>query len=219
LQFQGPQGGHRASAREGLLARTQPIEDAAEAEQVAACVQLFAAHLFRGHVCRRADDDAAVGQVGIAADSASQAEIEDLDAAGPGFQPDIRRFDVAMDEAVLVGGGQSLGDLPADAQDVGEGQHRLALQPGVEGFALQQRHGQVGDAAVLAYLQDADDVVVLQTGDRLGFAQEAPPRRRTGRQPWPQYLQGDQPQQFGLFGLEDDPHAAGAEDFQDPVGP
>ncbi len=72
---------HRRVAGERHGAGGQPVQHAAEAEQVGACVDLLAACLFRGHVRRRADDGPRGGQVGVALDGAGQAEVEDLDPA------------------------------------------------------------------------------------------------------------------------------------------
>ena len=118
-----------------------------------------------------------------------QAEIEDLDAAAAAFQPDVGRLDVAVDQAVLVGRRQPLGDLPADAQHLGDGQlASRASRRSSSGSPLQELHGQEGHAAVLADLVDGDDVVVLDGGRGLGLAQEALPGLRgwrPGPAAWP----------------------------------
>ena len=54
--------------------------------------------------------------------------------------------------------------------------------PVVQRLALEERHGQEGDAAVLADLIDGDDVVVLDGGRGPGLAQEALPGRGPGGQ-------------------------------------
>jgi hypothetical protein len=55
----------------------------------------------------------------------------------------LPRLDVAVDQAALVGGGQPLLDLTADAQHLWQRQPLVALEPLVERLALQQFHGQV----------------------------------------------------------------------------
>jgi hypothetical protein len=66
-----------------------------------------------------------------------------------------------VDQATAVCRRQPGGNLATDSHHLGGRQATLALQPGVERFAHQQRHGQEGDASVLAHLVDGDDVVVL----------------------------------------------------------
>ncbi len=64
---------------------------------------------------------------------------------------------------------------------------------------------------------DGDDVIVLDGGRRLGFAQEPLPRRVARGQGGLHRLQCDEPFQLRVFRQEDDAHAAGAEDFQDAI--
>ena len=50
------------------------------------------------------------------------------------FEPDVGRLDVPVDQPAGVGGGQPLGDLPADAQHLlaDEATGGLAAQPFIE---------------------------------------------------------------------------------------
>jgi len=79
-----------------------PVEHAAEAEQVAALIDLLAGRLLGSHVRWRADHGPSLGQVGVVAGSTGQAEIQDLDPALLAFQPKIGWLDVAVDQAMLV---------------------------------------------------------------------------------------------------------------------
>ncbi len=72
-----------------------------------------------------------------------------------------------------VGRIQPLGDLPADAQHLGQRRLRLALQPVFQRFAAQQRHGEEQHAAIFLDLIDRDDVVVFQPGRGPRLAQKA----------------------------------------------
>lgn len=60
---------------------------------------------------------------------AGKTEIGDLDALDVVFQQNVRRLDVAMDQALSVGGGKSGGYLPADAQDLLHIQGAIAIEP------------------------------------------------------------------------------------------
>ena len=122
-----------------------------------------------------------------------------------------------MDQAVFVRRRQALRRLPADPQHLRQRQPALALQPGVQALALQQRHGQERHALLLADLVDGHDVVVGDRGGQLRLAQEAPPRSGAGRQGRLHRLQGDVPPQPGVFGQEDDAHAARPQHLQHAV--
>ena len=45
-----------------------------------------------------------------------------LTRPAPFLEPDVGRLDVAVDQPLSVGRGQSLGDLAADPQDLGDGE-------------------------------------------------------------------------------------------------
>ena len=65
-----------------------------------------------GHVADRAHDVAGAGQVAVAGDL-GQAEVGDPDRA-VGVEQEVRRLDVAVQDAVLVGVVEGLGDLKPD---------------------------------------------------------------------------------------------------------
>ncbi len=182
-----------------------------------------AARLLRRHERRRADDRPGVRErrVGLflAVHDPRQAEVEDLHAPARPLQPDIARLDVAMNQPALVGCGEPFGDLTAEAQRLGRGQGALATEVLGQRLALEQRHGQEGDAVVFIDLVDGDDVVVFNGSLGLGFAEEALARGRVGGVLRQNYLQGDLPFEPGILGLENHAHAALAEYSQHPVGP
>jgi hypothetical protein len=68
--------------------------------------------------------------------------------------------------------GQPGAHLPADPQRQLRRGDRLAPQPLVERLAVEERHHHVRPAAVLADVQDRDDVVVVELGGGAGLAQE-----------------------------------------------
>jgi hypothetical protein len=143
--------------------------------------------------------------------AARQAEVEDLDAGARALQPEVRRLDVAVDHAALVGCLQSQGCLPPDADDLDKRQLRLTLHAFVERLSFQELHGDEGRAAILADLVDMDDVVVLDRRGRLRFAQEARLVRRVVRQFRQHGLQGDLSFETGIFRAEHHPHSAPAQ--------
>ena len=52
------------------------------------------------------------------------------------LEEDVLGLDVAMHHALAVGVGQGVGHLARDADGVVDGELLLALEPGAEGFAL-----------------------------------------------------------------------------------
>ena len=116
LRCDGEERRHDVLAAEGHPSRTHAIEDAAEAEEVAAAIDLLAAGLFRRHERGGAEDGPGLRQVGIVGGGASQAEVEDLDPPALPFKPDVGRLDVAVDQAVPVCDGKPLGDLSTDTE-------------------------------------------------------------------------------------------------------
>src|SRR5207302_8689068 len=115
------------AARERELAGGQLIEDAAEREEIASSVEFLAARLFRRHVGDGADGGAGAGEqesFGIAESRAVEAgmmfgeklgetKIEDFDGAAFGDE-NVGGLDVAMEDALFVGGVESVGELDAD---------------------------------------------------------------------------------------------------------
>jgi hypothetical protein len=128
-----------------------------------------------------------------------------------------------VNQAPLVGGRQPLGNLLADPQDFVHTHGRSfgdptdAAQQAFECFAFQELHRQEGNSSVLGHLVDRDNMIVAHLGRCLGLAQETLPRGRLTGQGRLHHLERDRAVQLRVFRLEDDPHAAGAEEFLDPV--
>ena len=101
-----------------------------------------------------------------------QAEVEDLDRAALGDE-DVRRLDVAMDDAAAVGVLEALADLdreidfPRQAHLLGPRSRRCRSSPS------QVLHRQVGLPLVLAEIVDRDDVLVRQLTGGARLAKEA----------------------------------------------
>ena len=184
-------------AGEGAAAVGGLEEGDAEGELVGAGVDAGAEELLRGHVGGGAEHDAGDGDRGVEGAEvgdgggvlgggpqvveargaaggglgAGEAEVEDADAAVVADH-DVGGLEVAVDEAGGVGGGEALAGLAKHGGELGEGP-ALALEPGVEGHAVDELHGDVDLAAEGADLVDADDVGVREPGHGLGLAQEA----------------------------------------------
>jgi len=82
-----------------------------------------------------------LGELGVRLGPTGQAEIDDPDPAPVFLQPHVGRLDVAVDQTACVGRGQPFGDLPADAQHLGQRQATARpVQPIFEGLALEHLH-------------------------------------------------------------------------------
>ena len=116
------------SRGECRAARQHLVEHAAERPDVRPLVDRLPARLLRAHVGRRPENhpvtraaDAGSRRLcqiragGIAARRLRQAEVEDLDDA-VGRDLDVGRFQIAVNDALLVRRFQRLGDLPRDRQ-------------------------------------------------------------------------------------------------------
>ena len=162
------------------------VKDGAQGEDVASSVDLVRvpAGLLRGHVGRGPHDGAALREVRLGVGGLRQAEVGDLGDAVRVDQ-DVRRLDVAVDDAVLVGVVDRLADLPHEGEDLLDGdagrEGRPALRGGLllpidvvaEVASLQVLHREEVAAVLLSDLVDLHDVGVLEAGGGLGLAREA----------------------------------------------
>ncbi len=93
-------------------------------------------------------------------------------------QEDIRRLDVAVDDALAMRIVERIEHLRHDANDVGNGEPLVRLEILLELAALDELHGDEPDAVVLAEIVDRNDVGMAEPSRRLGLAAEA---RNDGR--------------------------------------
>ncbi len=100
-----------------------------------------------------------------------EAKIENLGVAARGNE-NVRRFDVAMDDALRVCGVERVGNLDAQIEHCFDLQ-RLARDAVPECLSLQQFHGDEGSPIGLVDLVDRADVRVVQRGHGFGFPLKA----------------------------------------------
>jgi len=90
-------------------------EHGAEGEHVAGGPDLAAVGLFGGHVGEGADDGAALGH-DAAVEGAGDAEVDDTGAVGG--EDDVAGFEVAVDEAARVDGGEAFDESGSEGAQV-----------------------------------------------------------------------------------------------------
>jgi hypothetical protein len=144
-----------------------------------------------------------------------EAEVEDAGAA-VGVDDDVVGFEVAVDDAAAVGGGEAPTGGEEHGDDLAPGVR--ASQPLAEREALDELHGDEDLVAVGADVEEGDDVGVRELGHGLGLAQEAGAAEvllLAAGEARVQELDGDLAVELGVIGGIDHAHAAGAEAAED----
>jgi hypothetical protein len=217
--------GARGRAGEGTLARHHLVEHRAEREEIGARVDRLAERLLRRHVGDGAERHArarqlgrlvgpAVGVVGrrerrLVLGELGEPEVEHLELAR-GAHEQVRRLDVAMNDAALMRRVERAGHLHRQVDGLRDGD-RAGLQQLLDALALAQLHHDERLAVVLLDVVDDADVRVVERGGELGLAVEARERRGLGRQPRRQELERDVAAELHVVRAVHDAHAAGAQ--------
>ncbi len=145
-------------------------------------------------------------QLAVARDSLGQAEIGDEWLAVL-VEQDVRRFQVAVEDAPLVGVVHRQGGLLQQRRG------RFGIRDVVGELFIQARpadqlHAEIALAVVVADLQDGHDVRMVERGDRLGLVLEPPQIVVAGQRGRPDHLEGHGAVEADLTGLVDNAHAA-----------
>jgi hypothetical protein len=143
------------------------------------------------------------------------AKVQNLGAAARGHE-DVRRLDIAMDDACGVGGIQRVRDVVRDAHP-----RRIRQAAGrdqaVERGPLEVLHRDERTAIFFTNVIDRADAGMIQCRGCLGFAVEAIARNWIARDVIGEQLERDKPVQAAVFGLVDHAHAAFAQQFKKPI--
>ena len=129
MQSDGLQDRNRRGSGERRPAGSHLVQNAAQAEEISAGVDVDSVGLLGGHVGRSAKDDARSCQVVAAIGLVGQSEVEELHAARRGLKPDVAGFDVTVNKTAGVRFRQRRTDFPPDAQNLGGRQPRLPRRP------------------------------------------------------------------------------------------
>jgi hypothetical protein len=201
---------------EGFVVGDDLVEDGSQREDVGAGVHPLPHHLLGGHVVGGAHHHAGLGHVRPA--QPRQAEVEDLHPS-VGLDVDVAGLQVAMDDVLGVGEGQPVADLLHDLELLFEGLGRVGSDQVFEVFPLEQLHGHVDLALLLAEVVDGDDVRVVEAGGGPRLALEALAQLVVGAKAGGDRLDGDKAVQDGILGLVHDAHGPLAERSEDLVLP
>ena len=208
---------------EGLAAPQHLEEHAPEGPDVGAPVHRLAPGLLGRHVPGRPQEHPGLGPAGgeggglgpvlprasrerVDAHGLGQAEVEDLDLAVLGDH-DVSGLEVAVDDALLVGDLEGLGDLGGDLHRVGDGDGAPGDALG-EGLALGDLHDQEALAVHVLDAVDAGDVGVGQRGEDLGLAVEALEALGVLGEALGKDLEGHVAAELGVLGAPDLAHPA-----------
>ena len=144
-----------------------------------------------------------------------QTEVENFGVSALGDE-NVGRLDVAMNNALGVGGVERIGDF--DAQGENRFQfHGAGADQVLERDAVKKFHDQKGAAVFLADVVDRADVGMVERRGGLGLAAEALERLTVLRQIFRQELQRDEAAEARVFGFVNHAHAAAAELLDDPI--
>ena len=196
-----------AGARQ--LAGDDPVEDHAERVDVGLRPDgVERLPLLGGHEGPRAEGHRLARRAGVLGDllvhrraHRGDAEVADLHLPGAGDE-DVRRLDVAVDDAVAVGVGEAPRRLHQDRQ------RPLAVERALGQQLLQRRpvhvlHHEVGAARRGAAVDHLDDVGVVEAGEDAGFLLEQLHHLRLLEQLGAQDLHGHAPAEGDLLRLPD----------------
>ncbi len=203
------------ASRVWLLACQALVEQAPEGIDVGPPIEDSTPDLLRGETPERSGPSSA-GCLLAGDGQAEVGEIGVLSAVGPGDE-DVRRLDVAVDEAERMRRVERVGDLPDDPH--GE-TGREAAPIGDElskGRALDEAHRHEEAPGILTGSVDRQRMRMLQRrgGERL--AGEPGPEALQGGEVRRDQLQRDGAPELGIEGAVDDPHAPDTGDGLDQV--
>ncbi len=106
----------------------------------------------------------------------SESKVEDGDFVGFFTQPDVGRFDVAMNQRVVVGRLQAGSDLRCDLTDGVFWQESDIRQPFFQRFAGNPLHGNQGQAVFFTDVVDRHNVRMFNRSRRLCLGHKPNPR-------------------------------------------
>ena len=117
----------------------------------------------------------------VAAAGPGDPEVGDLHLARGGDE-DVARLHVAVHDAVLVRERERRGDVGTDVGDLRRREQAVGPDHVAQGATVDVLHHDEGGAVLLAPVEDADDVGLVQAGRRLGLTPEPLDEHRVARE-------------------------------------
>ena len=201
----------RVRAGEGRLAHEHLVHHAGERVDVAARGEVpLAGGLLRAHVLRGAERDPGLGHAAAPRRTDDEPDAEVGHQRRSVLEQDILRLDIPVDDALAMGVGEGARRFLRDPHRLFHRQLLLAVQPGPEGLALDERHDVEEEAVRLARVEERQDVGMLEPGGEADLVQEAlGPEHRA--ELGMQHLERDPPVVAEVPGQIDRGHAAAPE--------
>jgi hypothetical protein len=182
-------------------------------------IELLSLQLLRGHVGHRPEDASLFRQKlrsglaqfrsGILLPQLGQPKVEHLCPALLGDH-DVAGLEIAVDDALLVGRGQGIGQGNGDLEDLLEG-HAACGDRLRERFTLHQLHGEKASSFILFYRIDVNDVGMVEGRQRPGLAIEPGQSLRIGGELGRQHFECHLAVEGRVLGAVDLSHPAFAE--------
>ena len=148
-----------------------------------------------------------------------EAEVQHLclaSSVGLFDEKDVRGLDVAMDDSLGVSGGQGIGDLHAEGENIVR-RHGPAENALFESLAFEEFHDEIGVAVLLSDIEDGADVGMIECRGGAGLLEEALPH--SGHLiVFLQQLDGDLSLQSPVPCPEDQAHGSATQRAQDFIG-
>src|SRR3989449_1624847 len=195
---------------ERLVVAQQLVQQAAHGKEVGGRADRRVRDLLGRHVARRPHDGAGTGELRRL--QPRDPEVHDLDAAVRG-DAHVRRFDVAVDHAAVVGVRQRREHLDHDIELALERQRVVPTDDRAQVAAVHQLHRDEELVLGFAEVVDRDDVGVLQHAGGARLAQEALTDVGGAAHLGGEELEGDVAPQDGVVGLPHDAHGALADEL------
>jgi hypothetical protein len=192
------------------------VQHHTEAPHVAASINIEAAHLLWRHVTRRSDHHAGsrtqvpTRRVGRSTTGRQfrQSEVEDLGGTELRHK-NVGGFDVAVNNAMGMSGGESVRNLDGPLQELGYF-HSAGVAELPKIGSIEEFHDEKRLAIVLIDFKDGADVRVVQSRGRLRFAFEAAAGRQVGGVGRANEFDGDFAAERFVFSDVNIAHATGA---------
>ena len=203
----------QALSGKGLVPRHQFVEDGSERKNVGSVVDLFARDLFRRHIKGGAHDRAGQGQGG-GGGQPGDAEVDDVGCSLL-VDEDIRRFDIAVDDAFPMGIVQGVADPGDQSDDFFELEPLARCQELFQALAVHIFHGDKRLPQVFAHFVDGDNIGMGEVPGRAGFAHKPHLSllllRRVAQELETDRLDGHGAFDVGIQALVDDAHGSFSE--------